>query len=371
MKQIQITPESILGLSKQVLESEDWWQMTQHLLLRPWFQRRWVIQEVALGHDSTVYCGFHKMSWHWFTNGLLKIETIAKEQHIGVDQNLSNAIDAVLRLRLHSKEMLKLLIEFRTSICIDRRDRVFALVSLVEDIKQPAVGSSVVQQRGRRSLVDYGKNWIDIYCHLAEYYIYTGKLSELLQHRFMFGCLSDVLNDPFIPSYVPDWANELPFEYSKFGQHTSIEELSKLPEPGPDWGFVHAAAVATNTWPPPSTFMRGIDTEDPCAWRIKVCQLMAYVLLDQFMPVDEAVKKRLGIDFNLFVTEPSKTWTNAWLKLLSTCFASNESPDQGRDETVCEFLTKVFKTHNLFFKRKPVSSNSHLLNSSRNRSSRG
>ncbi len=33
------------------------------LLQRPWFKRRWVIQEVALARDVTVFCGRHIVSW--------------------------------------------------------------------------------------------------------------------------------------------------------------------------------------------------------------------------------------------------------------------------------------------------------------------
>lgn len=39
-------------------------------LSRPWFQRRWVLQEVCLGHRVTVRYGLLKMPWSLFTQGI-------------------------------------------------------------------------------------------------------------------------------------------------------------------------------------------------------------------------------------------------------------------------------------------------------------
>lgn len=39
------------------------WQALLVLMQRAWFSRRWVVQEIALAQDATVYCGPDKISW--------------------------------------------------------------------------------------------------------------------------------------------------------------------------------------------------------------------------------------------------------------------------------------------------------------------
>jgi hypothetical protein len=122
MKSIDVSLESLLWLSREVLKSDDWLQPIQKILSWPWFLRRWVVQEVALGHDSIIHCGPYRMSWHWFSDGLLKIRPLFKKQYHSIDQNPPNALDAVSHLRSHSYDMLKLLMDFRASSCSDPHD---------------------------------------------------------------------------------------------------------------------------------------------------------------------------------------------------------------------------------------------------------
>ena len=37
-------------------------------LKRPWFSRRWIIQEAAVSHARTVHYGQHKISWDWMVD---------------------------------------------------------------------------------------------------------------------------------------------------------------------------------------------------------------------------------------------------------------------------------------------------------------
>lgn len=38
---------------------------------RPWFSRRWVVQEIALARSATIYCGNDKIPW---TNSAVAVE---------------------------------------------------------------------------------------------------------------------------------------------------------------------------------------------------------------------------------------------------------------------------------------------------------
>jgi hypothetical protein len=42
------------------------WQSLLMLMQRPWFRRRWVVQEIALAQDATVYCGQDQLPWKNF-----------------------------------------------------------------------------------------------------------------------------------------------------------------------------------------------------------------------------------------------------------------------------------------------------------------
>ncbi|KAI1331421.1 heterokaryon incompatibility protein-domain-containing protein [Xylariaceae sp. FL0255] len=42
------------------------WQALMMLMQAPWFSRRWVVQEIALARQATVYCGKHSISWKEF-----------------------------------------------------------------------------------------------------------------------------------------------------------------------------------------------------------------------------------------------------------------------------------------------------------------
>jgi hypothetical protein len=52
-------------LCESELASEKWSALLD-LMQRPWFSRRWVVQEIALARRAMVYCGNDKISWKKF-----------------------------------------------------------------------------------------------------------------------------------------------------------------------------------------------------------------------------------------------------------------------------------------------------------------
>lgn len=42
------------------------WRALMSLMQREWFFRRWVVQEIALAADATVYCGPDEVPWKAF-----------------------------------------------------------------------------------------------------------------------------------------------------------------------------------------------------------------------------------------------------------------------------------------------------------------
>ena len=47
-------------------EASKKWKALLDLMQRPWFSRRWVVQEIALARSAVIYCGDDKISWKKF-----------------------------------------------------------------------------------------------------------------------------------------------------------------------------------------------------------------------------------------------------------------------------------------------------------------
>ena len=62
MRRVEDSPK-IKGLLKRVLSPRHLQDAIQSLLQRPWFQRVWVIPEVALSRFTVVACGRSRISW--------------------------------------------------------------------------------------------------------------------------------------------------------------------------------------------------------------------------------------------------------------------------------------------------------------------
>ena len=43
------------------------WRALLELMQRPWFSRRWVVQEIALAKTAVIYCGRDQISWNKFS----------------------------------------------------------------------------------------------------------------------------------------------------------------------------------------------------------------------------------------------------------------------------------------------------------------
>jgi len=60
---LQLRNFDSLTESKQAMSK---WDALQELMQRPWFSRRWVVQEIALAKKALIYCGKDRISWRKF-----------------------------------------------------------------------------------------------------------------------------------------------------------------------------------------------------------------------------------------------------------------------------------------------------------------
>ena len=204
------------------------------LFHRPWFGRRWILQEVALAREPIVCCGRYQLPWDKFRAGM---EVISNTQSGNllfqtqlVDDQSARAVRTLLKLNRVSGQFLDLLWNFDTSACKEKHDVIYALSGLVTN-RLPApqdqeVGSSISISIGSdvdlerfvemassmRGLsgeplaldVDYGTPWYLLFTQVAAYYVRNAAFASITRHLYAFGSLHETNSD--WPSWVPDWS---------------------------------------------------------------------------------------------------------------------------------------------------------------------
>ena len=54
----------------QNTETSEKWAALSNIMRRPWFSRRWIVQEIALAKNATLHCGGHFVSWRDFADAI-------------------------------------------------------------------------------------------------------------------------------------------------------------------------------------------------------------------------------------------------------------------------------------------------------------
>lgn len=168
-------------------------------LSRPWFQRRWILQEVALGHDITVRCGSFKCAWTWVLEG---ISALAAQDHgFGLENPHTSAIKQVLGLQEGKGHILDLVWKFDTAQCSDPRDKLFALCGMADNIVPPEYKETTPHNEGIGYSVDYSQDMSSTYAIFTNACIDAGLFFHILQHVASFGPQLDTAH----PTWVPNW----------------------------------------------------------------------------------------------------------------------------------------------------------------------
>lgn len=118
------------AIDGQETPTMDWDAHMADLTSRPYWSRRWIIQEFTAGAGVQVYCG--SVSLHW-------VDFRSRAQVRGARSRRGTAFAAILMQQRHSRSLhgkptlLDLLTTYGQAACKDPRDRVFALLALAED----------------------------------------------------------------------------------------------------------------------------------------------------------------------------------------------------------------------------------------------
>ena len=58
------------------------WTALESVMTKPWFSRRWVIQEIALAKRATIHCGTHQIPWSDFAEAVALFKEVKPETQI-------------------------------------------------------------------------------------------------------------------------------------------------------------------------------------------------------------------------------------------------------------------------------------------------
>lgn len=223
-----------IGLALRELLGNQQPHALDRLFQRPWFGRRWILQEVALAREPIVCCGRYQLPWNKFRAGM---EVISKTQSGPLfaqtqlmDDQSARAVRTLLKLNRVSGHYLDLLWNFDTSACKEKHDVIYALLGLATN-RLPApqdkeVGSSVSFSIGSDAdlerfiemassmrrlseeplplYVDYGTPWYLLFTQVAAYFVHRTAFASITRHLYAFGSLHETNSD--WPSWVPDWS---------------------------------------------------------------------------------------------------------------------------------------------------------------------
>jgi hypothetical protein len=162
-------------------------------LNQPWFTRIWVAQEVGVATKAVMVCGRLSLDWDLFHLGyeIAKYKDLLASVVGAADLE---RIDTLSFAKETKKDLLELLIKFRTWRATNPRDKVFALYGLSS--------SDIVQMR---LLPDYTIDPAELWKRVARAFIRISGNLDIFS-----GCRGDQLDSTRIPSWAPNWNEEWP-----------------------------------------------------------------------------------------------------------------------------------------------------------------
>ncbi|KAJ8105648.1 hypothetical protein ONZ43_g7345 [Nemania bipapillata] len=188
------------------------WRGFQALLMRPWFSRLWIVQEVALSpRDPTIVQGRRLFSWHhlkWVAGWMRRNGYIRLSQISSILLNL----DCIRRIQdsKHRWPLDALMsvtqIKFHAS---DQRDKVFGLIGLSAEGEEPSLLPEPLRP-------DYVSDTIQVYQKVTRYLLENrGSLAMLTRtrstnDRFERDCRQ--YNLSALPSWVQNWSDYREFD---------------------------------------------------------------------------------------------------------------------------------------------------------------
>lgn len=193
-----ILREHLPGLGLPDFLEPDWAALNS-LLSRSWFNRVWVIQEVAVSRNCIVRCGDREISWFVMANAARTIHeaqlmVVFNEgyKHVCRLQAFQEVIAAGKELPL-----VTLLLSNQACLATDARDKIFAMLGMASDVIQP----------GRAEGLPVSPNY-----RKAAAEVFTESAKSCIDYFDALDILAATVWEPEelkAPSWVPDWTKSL------------------------------------------------------------------------------------------------------------------------------------------------------------------
>jgi hypothetical protein len=205
-----------------------------NILRNGWFQRAWVVQEVAVSRNPTVIWNGYEVPWKDLVRSLeflshmdFGLAFIPTLQHIAsIESERQRYQDDTM-----SSELLGILQRHQRCEATDDRDKVFAFVGLTT-----ALPSAFE--------IDYAKSADEIYKTVSRDILLSEKSLRLLSQPASLGPRSSSL-----PSWVPDWSRVKVVEMSHSWGLEALSLARKVPFPGDESCLKFSAAPEKTNFP--------------------------------------------------------------------------------------------------------------------------
>ena len=188
------------------------WAALLSMLRHPWFERIWVVQEVALSNTVQVRYGDEIIKWEILANGIKRLQNtrglslwLEWRHNVGLRQIEHTSLQNITRIHSLREEMQdpiywrarrgvklsKLLAKSFYFKASNPRDLIYGLLGLCCD----------------EVSVDYGSSVEDVYLNAAKAMYEEGAINLLFHSAGIGNRLGINPDTSRLPSWVPDWTN--------------------------------------------------------------------------------------------------------------------------------------------------------------------
>ncbi|KAI9157921.1 heterokaryon incompatibility protein-domain-containing protein [Paramyrothecium foliicola] len=181
---------------------------------RSWFQRVWIVQEIAAARDVMLFCGPHVMSWQALVNACHEIQHRVANATVrspyndtkfsrggslrsivsreAWDEASNSEPDTSETTEASARYLMQLLGQFRYCQATDDRDQIYALLGLAFRSDETVAGQQLL-------VPDYSKPTSYVYSELVRLLVTSTDRLDILRYCEGYS------QQPGLPSWAPDW----------------------------------------------------------------------------------------------------------------------------------------------------------------------
>ncbi|KAK5113574.1 hypothetical protein LTR85_010802 [Meristemomyces frigidus] len=194
------------------------WVALGALMIRPWFSRRWVVQEISLARHATVHCGHWHVTWYEFQHAVslferdaAKIAQLVRQSEnldpdpignvatmdaarlVHVTFDLFRRYDGTRAISEYKCSLSELVIHLTSFQAKKPHDMVYAVLALANDTRARMSARSSDSQAAQVFHINYDQPFVEVCKQFLAYTISRGGRHNL-----------DIICRPWAPMHVPD-----------------------------------------------------------------------------------------------------------------------------------------------------------------------